>query len=125
MKRQYPNIENVIFPKTPTLQDVYGYMRPGQTIKTHFNSDGSIASCEYEFEQEDPPTQEEIETCTKVIFDHYEKTKHHFPRQISYPSIGDQLDALYHAGVFPEEMAAKIRAVKEAFPKHDAASGNL
>jgi len=34
-----------------------------------------------------------------------------------YPSIGDQLDALYHAGVFPEEMAAQITAVKEANPK--------
>lgn len=34
-----------------------------------------------------------------------------------YPSIGDQLDALYHAGVFPEEMASKIAAVKNKFPK--------
>ena len=34
-----------------------------------------------------------------------------------YPSIGDQLDALYHAGVFPPEMAEKIRAVKDKYPK--------
>lgn len=34
----------------------------------------------------------------------------------SYPSIGDQLDSLYHAGVFPDEMAAQIKAVKEAYP---------
>ena len=34
-----------------------------------------------------------------------------------YPSIGDQLDSLFHAGVFPEEMAAKIQAVKDAHPK--------
>lgn len=38
-------------------------------------------------------------------------------RKGEYPSIGDQLDALYHAGVFPPEMAAKIAAVKESFPK--------
>lgn len=38
-------------------------------------------------------------------------------RSLSYPNIGDQLDALYHAGVFPEEMAEKIRAVKEQYPK--------
>ena len=34
-----------------------------------------------------------------------------------YPSIGDQLDALFHAGVFPEEMAAQIQAVKDKHPK--------
>jgi hypothetical protein len=34
-----------------------------------------------------------------------------------YPSIGDQLDALFHAGVFPPEMAAQIQAVKDRYPK--------
>jgi hypothetical protein len=35
----------------------------------------------------------------------------------NYPEIGDQLDALYHAGVFPEEMTAKIQGVKDKYPK--------
>lgn len=34
-----------------------------------------------------------------------------------YPSIGDQLDALFHAGVFPEEMSALIQSVKDKYPK--------
>jgi hypothetical protein len=38
-------------------------------------------------------------------------------RKQEYPSIGDQLDALFHAGVFPEEMAAQIQAVKDKYPK--------
>ena len=38
-------------------------------------------------------------------------------RAPEYPSIGDQLDALFHAGVFPPEMAAKIQAVKDKYPK--------
>jgi hypothetical protein len=38
-------------------------------------------------------------------------------RASEYPAIGDQLDALYHAGVFPEDMAAQIQAVKERYPK--------
>jgi hypothetical protein len=38
-------------------------------------------------------------------------------RVSEYPPIGDQLDALFHAGVFPDEMAAKIQAVKEKYPK--------
>jgi hypothetical protein len=38
-------------------------------------------------------------------------------RKTDYPAIGDQLDALYHAGVFPAEMAALLRAVKDKYPK--------
>lgn len=38
-------------------------------------------------------------------------------RAVEYPPIGDQLDALFHAGVFPPEMAALIQAVKDKYPK--------
>lgn len=41
-------------------------------------------------------------------------------RAKEYPSIGDQLDALFHAGVFPEEMAAAIQAVKDKYPKGES-----
>ena len=38
-------------------------------------------------------------------------------RRRQYPPTGDQLDALYHAGIFPEDMAAQLKAVKDANPK--------
>jgi len=38
-------------------------------------------------------------------------------RAREYPPIGDQLDALYKAGVFPAEIAAQIKAVKDKYPK--------
>jgi len=38
-------------------------------------------------------------------------------RVTEYPPIGDQLDALFKAGVFPAEMAATIQAVKDKYPK--------
>ena len=38
-------------------------------------------------------------------------------RASEYPSIQEQLDALYHAGVFPTAMAERIRAVKEKYPR--------
>jgi hypothetical protein len=41
-------------------------------------------------------------------------------RAKEYPSVQEQLDALYHAGVFPAAMAAKIRAVKEKYPRYTA-----
>jgi hypothetical protein len=37
-------------------------------------------------------------------------------RQTEYPPIGDQLDALFHAGVFPADMAAQLQAVKDTYP---------
>jgi len=37
-------------------------------------------------------------------------------RAAEYPTIQEQLDALYHAGIFPPEMSARIRAVKEKYP---------
>ena len=38
-------------------------------------------------------------------------------RKAEYPAIGDQLDALFHAGVFPADMAAQIQAIKDKYPK--------
>ena len=65
-----------------------------------------------------PITQQEAEilknarqTTEYAELDYAEK------RRLDYPYIGDQLDALYHAGVFPPEMAERIRRVKEMHPK--------
>jgi hypothetical protein len=43
--------------------------------------------------------------------------KYKTDRAAQYPPIGDQLDALYHANLFPTEMAEKIRTVKDRNPK--------
>jgi hypothetical protein len=45
------------------------------------------------------------------------KTQYQRERAKEYPSIGDQLDALFKAGVFPADMAATIQAVKDKYPK--------
>jgi hypothetical protein len=45
------------------------------------------------------------------------RTKYQRDRAAEYPAIGDQLDALFHAGVFPVDMAATIQAVKDKYPK--------
>lgn len=47
----------------------------------------------------------------------YEAKEYARKRAAEYPAIGDQLDALFHAGVFPPEMAAMIQAVKDKYPK--------
>ena len=44
-------------------------------------------------------------------------TEYQRQRAPEYPPVGDQLDALFHAGAFPAEMAAKLQAVKDKYPK--------
>jgi hypothetical protein len=63
------------------------------------------------------PTQEQLNAAwaAKIAADN--ATAYRAKRAAEYPSIGDQLDALYHAGLFPAEMAAAIEAVKLKYPK--------
>tara|TARA_B100001248_G_C27310508_1_gene421677 strand:+ start:664 stop:942 length:279 start_codon:yes stop_codon:yes gene_type:complete len=59
-----------------------------------------------------------IEVDQALIDSWIDPDEHKYQRMSEYPSIGDQLDALYHAGVFPEDMANKIKAVKDKYPKN-------
>jgi hypothetical protein len=47
----------------------------------------------------------------------YDSQEYARKRKPEYPPIGDQLDALFHAGVFPADMAAQLQAVKDKYPK--------
>ena len=40
-----------------------------------------------------------------------------YARNRQYPPLGDQLDDLYHAGVFSAKMTAKLKKVKDDNPK--------
>lgn len=63
------------------------------------------------------PSDKEIEEEVSRQAEQKQKTQYIDMRKNEYPSIGDQLDALFKAGAFPEEMAAKIQAVKDKYPK--------
>jgi hypothetical protein len=47
----------------------------------------------------------------------YDWSEYQRNRAREYPSVQEQLDALYHAGVFPPEMSARIQAVKAKYPR--------
>ena len=70
-----------------------------------------------EMTPEDIKIREAEKVRDDKIAEEYAKVKYKDDRRTGYPDIGDQLDALYHAGVFPKEMADKIKAVKDANPK--------
>ena len=62
------------------------------------------------------PTVAEIETAHAEWQAEYDSTEYQRLRAPEYPPIGDQLDALFHAGVFPAGMAATLQAVKDKYP---------
>ena len=62
------------------------------------------------------PTEAEIETAHAEWQAEYDAQEYARNRQAEYPPIGDQLDALFHAGVFPADMAAQLQAVKDKYP---------
>jgi len=63
------------------------------------------------------PSEEELQAEVARLQAEYDVTYYRIQRAQDYPSIGDQLDALFHAGVFPPEIAAQIQAVKDRYPK--------
>jgi len=65
-----------------------------------------------------PVTPEQILEEQRRLQQAYDWDEYKRNRAREYPSIQEQLDALYHAGVFPAEMAARIRAVKEKYPRY-------
>ena len=63
------------------------------------------------------PTDAEIDAEVIRLQAEYDVQEYARSRKTDYPEIGDQLDALYHAGVFPANMAARIKETKDKYPK--------
>jgi len=47
----------------------------------------------------------------------YDSQQYARDRQLEYPSIGDQLDMIFHSGLGGAEFQAAIQSVKNKFPK--------
>ena len=63
------------------------------------------------------PTDAEIDAEVKKLQAEYDAKTYQRSRKPEYPAIGDQLDDLYKAGAFSDDMTAKIKAVKDKYPK--------
>lgn len=64
-------------------------------------------------ENQTKPTKAEVDLEVERLTE----LKYADNRKKEYPSIGDQLDDLFKAGLFSEEMASKIQAIKDKYPK--------
>ena len=63
------------------------------------------------------PTDAEIDAEVKKLQVEYDAKAYQRSRKPEYPDIGDQLDDLFKAGAFSDDMTAKIQAVKDKYPK--------
>lgn len=72
---------------------------------------------QWHLEDTPKPTQQEVEDEIERLQDEFDAKEYARQRAPEYPPIGDQLDALFKAGAFPADMAAKIQAVKDKYPK--------
>lgn len=63
------------------------------------------------------PTEAEITAEIARLQAAYDAQEYARNRVAEYPSIGDQLDALWKGGEAAEEMLAKVQAVKIKYPK--------
>ena len=79
-------------------------------------TDGPVEMIQFK-EGTTPPTEEEIQTKLTELKAEYASQEYARTRRPLYPDIGDQLDDLYKQGVFSDEMAAKIKKVKDDNPK--------
>jgi len=60
-------------------------------------------------------TEAELNAEENRLVAEWEQAQYQRDRQ--YPSIGDQLDMIFHAGLGGDEFQAAIQAVKDAYPK--------
>jgi len=65
-----------------------------------------------------PVTLEQILEEQQRLQQAYDWDEYKRNRAREYPTIQEQLDALYHAGLFPPEMTGRIRAVKAKYPRY-------
>jgi hypothetical protein len=103
-----------MMPGGPVLGDAIIRLVPNAQYRL---KNENLSELEWLTEGIERPTDDDILRTFEELKSEYANQEYRRLRANAYPSIGDQLDALFHAGVFPAEMASKIQAVKDAFPK--------
>ena len=64
-----------------------------------------------------PIAEADILAKEKELKAEYDANKYQRDRAVAYPSIGDQLDMIYHAGQGGDEFQKAIKAIKDKYPK--------
>lgn len=82
-----------------------------------FSVDGGGSLALTMLDDEASPSQEDLAGALVSAALYRDAVAYRAQRAAEYPAIGDQLDDLFKQGAFSAEMAAKIQAVKDKYPK--------
>ena len=77
----------------------------------------SFADYQYLVDEYNAESARQAAAAEQLIADRLAARTYADRRKEDYPEIGDQLDDLFHAGAFSDEMTATIQAVKDRYPK--------
>ena len=102
-------------PQIPQISTALSILRPGALWV--LCGEELYENITWKDKKQDKPTEEEVNQKVEELKAERDRTQYQRQRAPEYPSITDQLDALFHAGVFPPEMAEQIQAVKDKYPK--------
>ena len=103
-----------IIQRTFDIQDALQSLRP---FAVWHSTEKNYESIVWVSTDISPPTIEEVQAEIVRLQTDWDKNEYRRWRDINYPPVGDQLDDLYRAGAFSVEMGARIKAVKDEFPK--------
>ena len=93
----------------PDKIDAIFSLKPG----AKFALKGSAQSVKWKDSSQTEPTTEEINAELARLTTEYNNKQ--YQRDREYPSIGEQLDEIYHNGI--DSWKAKIKAIKDKHPK--------
>ena len=75
----------------------------------------SYSGLDWKDESQTKPTETEVEAEVKRLQAEYDNKEYQRKRAAEYPSVGDQLDDIYHNGI--DAWKATIKATKDKYPK--------
>jgi hypothetical protein len=99
------------------IEDVLVNLHNGQWFGWSDSMNKVYANLIIHDETKDKPTKKFLEDELKKQQDAHDAQAYARTRAPLYPAIGDQLDDLYKKGAFSDEMAAKLKKVKDDNPK--------
>lgn len=101
--------------RIPFYPEAIASLRPGCVWRLS-GDDDHIGNLEWNNENEfPPPTEEEIREEAARLQQVHENNEYQRKRSVSYPSIQDQLDILYHQGY--DGWKEEINKIKQKYPK--------
>ena len=99
------------------IEDVLVYLHLGQWFGWSDSKNKIYANLVIHNSDYDKPTEKSLTDALAKQQSDFDAQEYARNRQPLYPAIGDQLDDLYHAGVFSAEMIATLKKVKDDNPK--------